>query len=318
MEDIAVYDTVNLMLSSADVPDVNFLEEVPCYLDEETISTHNYNGIQTIMGKVGGLKVFISSQQIKVKDGSLCKWHLGDNLKTMGRGDTQGAIERLSDTLHLPMDKATVTRIDVAQNIFVKNPVETYLNHLGQLKHATRLQQPSGLYYYKGAETICFYDKIREQRTKGEEIPEMYKDKNFLRYEHRYTKRLASTLNVKEVTAALLYDEAFYISLVRRWRDTYKQIEKLNDITLNFKAMTSKSQLYKMGILSLVESVGGENNMIDQINDARKRGELTSKQACDLRKTIKEACTANVGLTVKSEAIAELNKKIVEAVRYYR
>ena len=236
----------------------------------------------------------------------------------MGRKDTQRAIEKLSDTLHLPMSKATVTRIDVAQNIIVKHPVKVYLNHLGVLNYATRLQEPTGLYYCKQMERLCFYDKNREQKTKGEEIPELYKERNVLRYEQRYIKRLPVAFGVENVTGALLYDEAFYISLLERWRDKYKAINKINDITLNFQAMTNRQQLYKMGVLSMVERVGGEVAMIEQINDAQKRGDLTRKQAFDLRKTIKEVCKVGGDLTVPSEEIKELDKKILEAVRYYR
>lgn len=313
-----MYDTINFKLSSADVPNVDFLQETPCFLNDATLAFHNFNGEQVVTGSVGNLKVSINRYQIKVKDGSLCKWYLGDNFKTMGRGDTQRAIEQLSDTLHLPMDKATITRIDIAQNFIVKHPPTVYLNHLGVLRYAKRLQEPDGLYYTRSTERLCFYDKIKEQRASGEAIPELYKDRNVLRYEQRYTKRLSCQLNVEAVTGALLYDEAFYMALIKRWRDTYNGINKVNDITLNFQAMTSKRQLYKMGVLSMVERVGGEVEMINQINEAQKRGDLTSKQAFDLRKEVKEACKVKEGLTVESEAIAELDKKIIEAVRFYR
>lgn len=313
-----MYDTVNFKLAKADVGAVDFLEETPCYLDSQTIGFHDWGGEQVITGSVGGLKVVANRYQLKIKDGSLCKWYLGDNFKTMGRGDVQAAIEMLSDILHLPIGKATVTRLDVAQNFIVKHPAAVYLNHLGMLKYAKRLQEPNGLYYHRRLERLCFYDKNKEQRAKGEPIPDLYKDRNVLRYEQRYTQRLPTQFKVEDVTGALLYDEAFYIDVVQRWRDTYKAISKINDITLNFQAMTSKQQLYKMGVLSMVERVGGEVEMINQIAEAQKRGDLTAKQAFDLRKAVKEACKVKEGLTVPNEAIAELDKKILEATRYYR
>ena len=273
-----MYDTINFKLSRESVSNVDFLQETPSYLDRETIGFHNFNGEQVITGNVGGLKVSINRHQIKVKDGSLCKWHLGDNFKTMGRSDTQRAIERLSDTLHLPMNRATITRIDIAQNIIVKHPTIVYLNHLGLLRYAKRLQEPNGLYYHRENERLCFYDKNREQRAKKEVIPELYRNRNVLRYEQRYTKRLPNILKVNQVTADLLYDEAFYVDLIKRWRWAYKEIDKVNNITFNFKAMTSKLQLYKMGVLSMVERVGGEVEMISQINEAQKRGDLTSNK----------------------------------------
>ena len=82
--------------------------------------------------------------------------------------------------------------------------------------------------------------------------------------------------------------------------------------------MTSKQQFYKMGILSMVERVGGEVEMIAQINDAQKRGVLTAKQAFDLRQAVKDACKARDGLTLPNESIAELDKKIDSAIKYYR
>ncbi|MDL2224440.1 hypothetical protein LJB92_03915, partial [Bacteroidales bacterium OttesenSCG-928-M06] len=308
-----MYDTVNFRLTVADVKDVDFLQETPCYLDG--VAFHDYNSEQVITGSLNGLKVSANKYQVKVKDGSLCKWYLGDNFQTLGRGDVQRAIEKLSDTLHLPMSKAIITRLDVAQNFITKHPSMVYFNHLGVLKYATRLQEPNGLYYCRQAERLCFYDKNKEQKAKSEPIPELYRGRNVLRYEQRYTQRLASRFNVPAVTGALLYDEAFYIGVLDRWRDTYKEISKINDITLNFQAMTSKQQLYKMGVLSMVERVGGEVEMIAQINEAQKRGDLTAKQAFDLRQAVKEACKAGDGLTVPNEAIAELDKKIMEAVR---
>lgn len=93
---------------------MNFLDEIPCFLGN--VGEHYYNGEPVITGSLNGLKITLNRYQMKIKDGSLCKWHLGNNFQTMGRGDTQRAIERLSDALHVQMSKATVTRLDIAQN----------------------------------------------------------------------------------------------------------------------------------------------------------------------------------------------------------
>ena len=78
-----MYDTINFKLSSADVPNVDFIEEIPCYLDEASIGFHNFNGERVITGNIRGLKVSINQYQVKVRDGSLCKWYLGNNYRTM-------------------------------------------------------------------------------------------------------------------------------------------------------------------------------------------------------------------------------------------
>lgn len=311
-----MYDSINFKLLQVEAGGVDLLEEIPCYLDN--VGQHNYDGDIVITGELSGFKVSINRYQIKVKDGSLCKWYLGDNFKAMGRGDTQRAIEKLSDSLHLSMGKATVTRIDVAQNFILKHPTEVYINHLGLLKYATRLQEPNGLYYKQTGGRLCFYDKVKEQRSHREPIPDLYDGRNVLRYEQRYTDRIASRLGVQAVTGALLYDEAFYMALLDKWKATYKAIQKINDVSLNFEAMKTKQQLYKMGVLSLIEQAGGVLQMHEQINEAQKRGKLTKKQAYDLRQAVNEASQIKDGLTVPNEAIQELDKKVNEAVKFYR
>ena len=311
-----MYDTVFLRLTQAEVNGVDFLEEVPCFLED--VGEHIYSGFPFITGNLNGLKVTANRNQLKVKDGSLCKYLLGDNFQTMGRGDTQRAIEKLSDTLHLPMGKAVVTRMDIAQNFIVKHPPQVYMNHLGALRYANRLQEPSGLYYSLNGGRLCFYDKNKEQKSKREEIPDLYNGRNVLRYERRYTQRIAAKFGVAEVTGAMLYNEAFYIEALNRWKADYQAIQKINDITLNFQAMKTKQELYKMGILSLTEQAGGQVEMINQINEAQQRGELTKKQAYDLRVAVNEACQLKEGLTAPNEAIQELDKKVAEAVRFYR
>lgn len=313
-----MYDTVNLRLPQSEAGGVDFLSEIPCHLAD--VGEHYFNGDVVITGNLNGLKVSVNRYQMKIKEGSLCKWYLGDNFQTMGRGDTQRAIEKLSDAFNLPMSKATVTRLDIAQNIITKHRPDVYFNHLGLLKYATRLPliEAGTLYYKQAGGRLCFYDKNREQKSKQEPIPELYEGKNVLRYEQRYTNRIAKRLNVSEVTMKMLYNEEFYINLLNKWRDNYKAIQKINDVTLNFEAMRTKQQLYKMGVLSLIEQAGGQLQMIEQINEAQKQGTLTKKQAYDLRQAVNEAGKTKEGLTAPSEAINELDKKVNEAARFYR
>lgn len=311
-----MFDTVYFRLYKEVAGDVDLLTKIPCCLNN--VGEHYYNNEPIITGDLNGLKISLNTNQLKVKDGSLCKWFLGDNFKTMGRSDTQKAIEKLSDILHLPMDKASVTRLDVAQNFITMHPPEVYFNHLGELRYTERLLQPSGLYYKGSNLSLCFYDKNKEQKSHRRPIPDLYQNRNVLRYEQRYTSRVASQMGVSEVTGALLYDEAFYQEVLNRWRAKYEAIQKVNDISLNFEAMKTKQQLYKMGVLSIVQMAGGAMKMYEQIREAQNQGKLTKKQAFDLRKTVKDALEVREGLTVQNEAIKELNKKVAEAIKYYR
>ena len=311
-----MYDTINFRLTAEDVCNINFLEETPCYLNN--IAHHIFSGVPVVTGDLGGLKVVASKWQVKVKDASLCKWYLGDNFQELGRGTTQQAIEKLSDDLHLPMDRATITRLDVGVNIITQHPPATYLNHLGVLANAKRLQQPKGLYYSKRDEVLCFYDKVMECKAHNELLPPLYRGRNVLRYEQRYMHRIHSRLKVPAVTGATLYDEAFYMAVLERFFKTYKAIKKINNIKPNFKIMKGRKDFQRMGVLSLIERLGGEIELTNQINEAQQRGELTSKQAYDLRNEVRKACEIKDGFTEPNEQITELDKKISEAVKFYR
>lgn len=311
-----MFDTVDFRLSRLDVSGVNFIEDLPRFLDD--VGVHTYDGLTTVSGSIGGLKVWITENFVKVRGGSLCKYFLGDNYQTLTRSTTQKAIESLSDALHLPMAAATVTRMDVAQNFIVQHTPTVYFNHLGDMGRSTRLQQPSGLYYNVGGGQLCFYDKNKEHKAQNKAISDLYSGRNVLRYERRYKERVAAKFGVSEVNGAMLYNEDFYIKVIDSWKADYHAIRKVNDTTINFKVMRTKTELYRMGILALTEMAGGQNQMVAQIEEAQRRGELTRKQAHDLRTAIVEACSVLDGITVQNEAITELTKKVNEAARYYR
>ena len=313
-----MYDTVFLCLTKADVSGVAFLEVVPRLLDNVVES--RCNDVVSITGDLNGLKVTATGQRVRIMGGSLCKFQFGNNCQTMGRRDTQQAIEKLSDSLTLPMDKANVTRVDVAQNFIMRNPVAVYLNHLGVLRYADRLEEPSGLYYRLKGGRLCFYDKNRERRDKKEAIPDLFRGQSVLRYERRYTQRIVAKFRVAEVTGATLYKEGFYIKVLDAWRDDYQAIQTINDINtaVNFQTMTTIPELHKAGVLALVDKAGGQIAFLSQLKEAQQRGDIGKVQACRLRKEVEKACQETGGQTAQSEAIEELDRKVAEAVRFYR
>jgi hypothetical protein len=320
-----MYDNVDFKLRNSDVSGIDFLSETPCYFD--VTGEHCFNGETVISGTYDDFRITVSKAGVKIKDGSLCKWYLGDNFQTLGRSDVKRVIEKLSDTLHLPIDEATVTRLDIAQNFIVKHPVGVYYNHLGDLKYSKRSPitnggglEIEGLYYFMNSRggLLLFYNKEKEQREKRRPVSELYKGRNVLRYEQRYHKYLHKSFNVERVTGAMLYDEKFYINAINRWRDNYRAIKKINDTSLNFEAMKGKTDLYNMGVLALVEMQGGELNFISQINEAQKSGQLSKKQAFDMRQAVQAACREKAGITAKNDCILELDKKVNEAVKFYR
>lgn len=72
-----------------------------------------------------------------------------------------------------------------------------------------------------------------------------------LRFEQRYSKRIATQLKIGEVTGASLYDEEFYINVLDRWRCSYMAIQKINDIQLDFSKDEDKERFEFDGNTSL-------------------------------------------------------------------
>lgn len=312
-----MFDTIHFRLRQDDLSGrVDFLRELPGSLTD-VAKIERDDGLVLIKGTLGNLTIRATPYQMSVKDGSLCKWYLGDNFKVLGRADTARAIECLSDHLHLPMERATITRVDVACGFIMQYPAKVYFDHLGQMRQTKRLQQPDGVYYCQSAKSLCFYDKIKEERKHQEPIPELYEGKNVLRYEYRATSRLPKTLNVPEVRAAMLSEREFYNSLLNRWRDNYQAIQKINQFNLNFQMVNTKKDLYKWGLLTGIESIGGQAEMLRQIAEAQQRGDLTKKQAYDLRAAVTNACKIDGTLTTASDAIQELDKRIADAVKMF-
>lgn len=310
-----MYDNIDIMLKSDQAPGTDFMSQTPLYFD--VTGEHRFDGGFSLTGNLGNLRVSVTGNRVKISDGSLCKWYLGDNFQTLTRGDTKRAIEMLSDKLHLPLNNADITRIDIAQNFIMKHPPEVYFNHLGQLPRYNRLPQPNGIYYQNGNRQIILYNKVKEQKAKGQTIPELYRERNVLRYELRHKNRLREVFNRDRVTGADLYNEPFYMQIIDKWHTTYEAIQKINLIQIDFTKMTTKRELYLASLADLVTRQGGELLFMNQLNEAAKRREITPKQKIDLKRAVKEACGSTIN-TKESDLTSELDKKVLDAVKFYR
>lgn len=314
-----MFDTVNFVLRKEDAAGLDLYQQTQGRFDVTETAQRNGGDTFKVKGTLQNYKITVGNGFLSVWGGSLCRYYLGDNMQTLGRRDTQRAIEQLSDTLNVPMEAATITRLDVGANLIMQHPIETYTTHLGTLQHTKRLEQPNGgLYYSQKNVQLCFYDKIREQKSHRNPIAELYNGCNVLRYEYRYLHRLPAVLKRDKVTASMLYDANTYCKILDNWAAQYKRIKKIKNIEINFEAMSGKKDLYTMGVLSLIERVGGVTQMIEQINIAYRRGKLSKKAAHDLRDAVKAAMETDAELTTESEALPELDEQVKRAILFYR
>jgi hypothetical protein len=296
---------------------MDFLVTLPQYLTRVVHGFTEYG--QFVNGYIGNLKVNIKEDRVKIGDNkgnnSLCKYYLGDNFKTLSRGDTEKAIEKLSDSIHLPMERANVTRIDVAQNLMMKNPERVYYSCLGQAQHYSRLEHNNGLYYVNQSRQLVFYGKEHEQRTKGQPIPEMYRGRYIIRYEHRYLKKLLKQFNRYEITGATLSEEDFYSDIVKRWKNEYLAIKKINSKINSMKPTGStKKFIENLAVYAIIEL--GQPQVLTQVKAWQKSGYIDKIQAYRLTAVIKDICEAPQG-EARNELIAEMDRKINEAARYW-
>ena len=222
-----MYDTGNFWLDRAMVGCDPFT--IAQYLDEA--AEHSSDRGYTITGKAGDYSVLLTDSGISLK-GSLPKLLLPTNIHTLNRSGVKDAINKLSDTLHLPIDGAKVTRIDVSTVLPVTRPVNDYYQYMGNKPYSQRLQATADtLYYNTKIKQLIFYNKIAEAKAKSMMIPTVFNIAFLLRVEVRFTQRLPKQFNRIEITGATLYEEQFYTDMVRRWGKEYFSIDKLKSIS---------------------------------------------------------------------------------------
>ncbi len=305
-----MYDSVNFWIDGVMVGVDPFT--IAQYLTDQ--SEHNSARGYSISGRAGDYMVNAYESGISLK-GSLPKFLLSDNIHTLSRAGARDAIEKLSDTIHLPIKLAKVTRIDVSTVLMMKREPNEYYNQLGNKPRFERVQSTKNtLYYNTGKRQLIFYDKKAEAKAKGVKIPIGFEDANLLRFEARFTQRLPKQLKRPEITGATLTDKKFYTEMVKRWGNEYFSINKLKTVsimdTTNIK--TPKDGVNAM--LSILLQEKGQDFINGYIADLRAKNTYSdpkyySRLKDDLNRLIVASTT-----TDQSELINELDKAVKEIV----
>lgn len=310
-------DTISIRLGIEQAGNTNLLATIPKYLENRKAGLDEQTGNKWITGRLANLKVIVTKNAVVVKDGSLTKYYLGDNLKMLSRGDIQRAFENISDTLHLPMNKADVKRFHFGKNLMVNCNAALYLAHLGSNGRYIRLEQKTALNYKITCRELCIYDKMAEMKYRRDLIPPLYDGRNVIRYEKRYLQNIAKYFKQECITVETLYDEPFYMALVNDWYSDYLNIQKQKIFKIDMSTITTKEQMKMLGVLSLVERQGGKLAAFENIKERQIKKELTKKQAHDLKELIEQSLKLKLQ-TKESDLIIELNSKMKDAVKYFR
>lgn len=209
------------------------MPSVAPYLDRGSERTDIDTGETTICGNVGNIRI-VQTFGVYCIEGSFPKYLYGNNVCQLTRKDIGTAIENLSDTLHLPIQDADVTGIEVGANICLSKMPSVYIGLLGDMPRMKRVMLGDSLYYRGNGKVFpkqyYFYDKGQEVKEKGGVMPVGLETANMLRYEMRLYRHLPKQLGIQELKASTLQDRAVYRELVNRWLDGYLSINKITDM----------------------------------------------------------------------------------------
>lgn len=221
------YDTIHMFIDSytLDKADISRLSQ--------RLERGGYNkntGETWSVGNIENLRISVGGAGVSIK-GSLSGFYYPNNTILVNRGEVKKAIEAVSDTLHVSLNTAKVTRLDIAADFIMQNEPKAYFDILGTLVYFQRLRATQNtLYYTRGKEnlqSLCFYDKTQESKDNKKEMPSVYNEcVNVLRYEARFNARLAKQMQRQEVLASTLSNTDFYNEMLEKWGQMYFNINK--------------------------------------------------------------------------------------------
>lgn len=310
-------DTIKLRIPAEEMPHIDLLAELPILLDEDSVDYCQKNNEDYVKGNIGNISVSIYKTGVSIS-GSLSRYYFGDNFNTLSFEQIALAFERLGAQLNIPIEKAKLQRLDIAENFVVDHPAFHYYQFLGDLPRYNRTEQSNGIYYSQTNFQICVYDKANEKKDKRKAIPEEYRELNVFRYEYRFLKKVGTNLTKKPVYVADLLNPEFFKEILQVYLEKFVNINKQNEASNNAVLYTKdrvglRNHLYYLG----VQSSGGEGLVIKKIKLDRKHKVIKNgTQATRMIQDVKKACKLGP-FNSKSILIEELEQKVHEKVGKY-
>jgi len=309
-------DTISFTLNKESAPNTDLMAEISPNLTSITGEGSSY-GIHTIYGKLRNLDISITEDKVNIRNGSLSKFFLGNNIIELNRSGTQKAIESLSDILHLPIEKAIVKKFHFGINVMLSHEPALYFNYLGNCGKYSRLLQPNGINYKATNQEFALYDKIKEMKYHREPIPPLFCNRNMLRLERRYNNGINNHFNKAKIEASLLYNEDFYLQVNQEIQNTYNLIKKIKTFKIDMNLIKTSRELKNLGIVALIEKEGGLIQALENLKERQKKGLINKAQAKNIRDTYL-TCNNMKLQTIESDLIIELDQKIKEKFKYFR
>lgn len=241
--------------------------------------------------------------------GSINKFIHDNNFTLSTRSDVKKAITELSRVTGLPLQKATLKRVDIGACFIMRFPVTSYLLLLDTIQGRYKKTNIANetIYFFNGRRCLAFYDKTKENKKRKDVVPSNFQNKYVLRYELRYYKSLEEQFNRDKVKVSDLFDIQFYKMLEKRWIKGYfkiiksriQSLEKVKDLNSLSAFITANG----------IENVGGYDKVMTMIDTICRREKINATNKHRLKKRIRIGYS-NIMISNTAKEIRELNKKV--------
>lgn len=272
-------------------------------------------------GYLDGLRVSVTENTVTIK-GSLSKYLYENNIRTLTLAHTEEAIKRLGRTLNLPMDKADVMEVEIAENFKMDNPPELYISKLKSLGTSHPNRWDSGTTYFpmKNKTLLRFYDKGKESRQRGKHrhkrescpLPEGKKE-NLLRYEMLFKRATIKQVFGRRLKACDLYDKHVFWQFIAEWFGAYEDIGKISDklFDISFEQIKTTKDLEDWCICIANTVMNLPNFIKEQLFKNRENPQDIDAQSHKrIQDRMKKALQHFEQQMGQSDLVIELNKKI--------
>jgi hypothetical protein len=272
------------------------------------LSNYNY-----FNGKHRNFIIEVQGPHVTIK-GSLAKYFKGENYSVMTPQEIKLALKRLSKNLGIPVEKFTLTRVDIGECFFLNEPPKKYIDCLINIDRAETYPKKGTKYFIRSRQTLAFYDKMKELQKKDPAtytwLRRLKGNSNLLRYELRFTSKLSTIFKLKKIKVVHLYSSNFLARLAQEWINHYKMINKVK--IENIVGISTVKDLERLLVFQGLKSHGNIEDSIKWIDATGKSNGWNAMTMSRAKRRAKEILN-NHFLVTDSYLINELNYAIANS-----
>ncbi|SIQ65441.1 hypothetical protein SAMN05880574_11961 [Chryseobacterium sp. RU37D] len=237
-----------------------------------------------------------------------------NNFYTVGYEDFLRMINEIEKEIGFSIKHGIVRILHPQATIEVNQKPQYYFNTLSNSPRLHRSEEKTTLYYKtlgKGKyKILLFYDKKKQA---GKNIPEDFKDGEYLRFENQYNsafiKNIAKKIGKSQILIQDLIQPDVYKLFINQWYKEHDNICKENQFIFNPKNIQSPSDFDAPLICMCIESLGGIKEFEKMLEATKPYINRPSDFFSKVRSRYRDIC-ANAKTTQESPLLSELNSKI--------